>query len=128
MWQRTFCCGSWAARKPSTRISPRSGLAASIFRTAKPCFITKCQLNTETGLSRREPSNCVALHSPRENAVLQKQTTLNLNQIYRCGAFLVVVGCVIDASAYGIAPHQPSVERFQMVRCLIYVRHSRIEP
>ena len=60
--------------------------------------------------------NYAALHSPRENAVLQEQTILSLSQFYRCGALLVVVGYVIDPRADRIAPHQPSIAGFQQIR------------
>jgi hypothetical protein len=35
---------------------------------------------------------------------------------------------VVDPSAHGIAPHQPSIEGLQQFRHLNHILHSRIEP
>jgi hypothetical protein len=65
----------------------------------------------------------VALQPP-----LQEETILNLGEFHGCGAFFVVVRHAIDPSAYGIAPHQPSIVVLQSFRRRTHILHSRIEP
>ena len=59
---------------------------------------------------------------------LQEETRLSLGEFHGCGAFLVVIGHVIDPSAYGIAPHQLGIIGLQHVGHRTRIVHSRIEP
>jgi hypothetical protein len=59
---------------------------------------------------------------------LQEETSLSLGKFHRRGAFLVVIGHVIDPSAYGVAPHQLSIVGLQQIGRRSHIPHSRIEP
>jgi hypothetical protein len=52
---------------------------------------------------------------------------LNLGEFHGCGAGFVAVRHLVDPSADGIAPHQPSITGFNISR-RNHVPHSRIEP
>jgi hypothetical protein len=61
-------------------------------------------------------------------APLRKEPILNLCESYRCGTFLVIVRHMVNPSAHGIAPHQPSIAGLQQFGRCSYIRHSRIKP
>ena len=73
-----------------------------------------------TGLNS---TNCADLIIP-----LQENTTLHLGEFHGRGAGFVVVSHGIDPTAYGVAPHQPSIVGLQQFRRRNHVPHSRIEP
>lgn len=54
--------------------------------------------------------------------------TLTSSDLHGCRAFRVVVSDLIDPCAYRIAPHQPSIVRFQKFRHNAHIFHSGIEP
>jgi hypothetical protein len=59
--------------------------------------------------------------------ICEMGSSLRLGEFHGCRAFLVV-GDVIDASAYGITSHQPSIVGLQQLGRRSHVPHSRIEP
>jgi hypothetical protein len=61
-------------------------------------------------------------------AHLQEETWVSLRDIHGCSAFRVVVGHMVDPSAYGIAAHHPSIAGLQQLKRCARVGHARIEP
>jgi len=59
---------------------------------------------------------------------LLKETSLSLGEFHGCGAFFVVVHHVIDARAYGIAPHHSRIVGLQQVGRRTHVPNARIKP
>jgi len=53
---------------------------------------------------------------------------LNLGKFHGRGAFRVIVRHVIDPSAYGIAPHLPSIIGLQQFGHRSHILRARIEP
>jgi hypothetical protein len=56
---------------------------------------------------------------------LRKEAILNLGEFYGRGAFRIVIRHVIDPSADGIAPHQPSIVGLQQFGSCNSIPHSR---
>jgi|ERR1039458_975022 hypothetical protein len=48
---------------------------------------------------------------------LRKKPILNLDKLHGRGAFLVIIGDVVDPRAHGKAPHQPSIVGLEQVGC-----------
>ena len=72
-----------------------------------------------------EPLGCRGSYLAR---TLREESILNLGEFHGCGAFLVVITHMINASAYGIAPHQPSIVGPQQFGRHRHIPHPRIEP
>jgi hypothetical protein len=64
----------------------------------------------------------------RPHNTLREKSSLNLGEFHGCGAFFVVIGYVIDPSAYGIAPHLASIVGFQHFARPAHIHHPRFEP
>jgi hypothetical protein len=85
----------------------------------KPCPICKRQLTKHQASAYRYRAlqtaveSLARIHSP--TFPLQEEPSLNLCEFHGCTAFFVVVGHVVDPSAYGIALHQPSIVGLQPV-------------
>jgi hypothetical protein len=69
------------------------------------------------------------LRSDRSLTVhLHEKTSLSLCEFHGCGTFLTVVSNMVDPTAYGIAPHQPSIAGPQQFGGSTHVPHPGIEP
>jgi hypothetical protein len=79
-------------------------------------------------LGGSQPSTCTGMWSDRVASQLQEQPILNLGDFHGRRASLVVVRDLIDPTAHGIAPHQPSFAGLQQFGRRSYIRHPRIEP
>jgi len=53
---------------------------------------------------------------------------LSLIESHGCRASLVVVRHMVDATAHGIAPHQPGIAGSPQIGCSTLIPHARIEP
>jgi hypothetical protein len=59
---------------------------------------------------------------------LCEKPILNLREFHGTGAFLVIIGDVIEPRAHRIASHQPSIVGLHQFRDRRDVVHPRIEP
>ena len=59
------------------------------------------------GISHSSLAANTSITRPRPR--LRKEVTLHLGDLHRCRAFLVIIRNMIDSSAHGITPHQPSI-------------------
>ena len=59
---------------------------------------------------------------------LQEEAILNLGEFNMCRALCVVIGDIVDTSAYRVAPHQSGIEGLQHLRNRRDIGHPRIEP
>src|SRR6266496_733353 len=59
---------------------------------------------------------------------LQEETILDLGKFHGRRARFVVIGHVIDSTAYRVATHQPRIIGFQQFGCSSYIFYPRIEP
>jgi len=59
---------------------------------------------------------------------VQLQEETSLAEFQWCGAFLVVVGHMVDSGAYGIEGDQPGIVGLQHFGCRAGILHARIKP
>jgi hypothetical protein len=66
--------------------------------------------------------------SPPDEQRLGEESRLNLGELHGQRAFFVVIRHTIDARAYGIEPHLPSIVGLQQFGRSAHIPHSRIQP